>query len=45
MMRVEQLTATIGAELVGVSLADAIHDDGLFGEKARKSVTVSSLAS
>ncbi|WER47800.1 TauD/TfdA family dioxygenase [Cupriavidus sp. WKF15] len=31
-MRVEQLTATIGAELTGVSLADAIHDDGLFGE-------------
>ncbi len=31
-MRVEQLTATIGAELVGLNLADAIHDDGLFGE-------------
>lgn len=29
-MRVEQLTCAIGAELVGVSLADAIHDDGLF---------------
>jgi len=32
MMRVEQLTASIGAELVGVNLADAIHDDGLFEE-------------
>ncbi|QEZ42990.1 TauD/TfdA dioxygenase family protein [Cupriavidus oxalaticus] len=29
-MRVEQLTSAIGAELIGVSLADAIHDDGLF---------------
>ncbi|WP_432262662.1 TauD/TfdA dioxygenase family protein [Cupriavidus sp. TMH.W2] len=29
-MRVEQLTCAIGAELIGVSLADAIHDDGLF---------------
>ncbi|MES2115921.1 MAG: TauD/TfdA family dioxygenase [Pseudomonadota bacterium] len=31
-MRVEQLTCAIGAELVGVKLADAIHDDGLFAE-------------
>ncbi|GLC92869.1 taurine dioxygenase [Cupriavidus sp. TA19] len=31
-MRVEQLTASIGAELVGVKLSDAIHDDGLFNE-------------
>ncbi|MCY1277794.1 Alpha-ketoglutarate-dependent taurine dioxygenase [compost metagenome] len=31
-MKVEQLTCTIGAELVGVKLADAIHDDGLFAE-------------
>lgn len=31
-MRVEQLTCSIGAELVGVDLADAIHDDGLFAE-------------
>jgi taurine dioxygenase len=31
-MRVEQLTCNIGAELVGVNLADAIHDDGLFHE-------------
>jgi taurine dioxygenase len=31
-MRVEPLTCAIGAELVGVNLADAIHDDGLFGE-------------
>jgi taurine dioxygenase len=31
-MRVEQLTYSIGAELVGVNLADAIHDDGLFAE-------------
>jgi taurine dioxygenase len=29
-MRVEQLTCAIGAELIGVSLADAIHDDDLF---------------
>jgi alpha-ketoglutarate-dependent taurine dioxygenase len=29
-MRVEQLTCAIGAELVGVNLADAVHDDGLF---------------
>lgn len=31
-MRVEQLTCAIGAELVNVNLADAIHDDGLFAE-------------
>jgi taurine dioxygenase len=31
-MRVEPITCAIGAELVGVSLADAIHDDGLFAE-------------
>ncbi len=31
-MRVEQLTCAIGAELTGVNLADAIHDDGLFAE-------------
>ncbi|CAG4893134.1 TauD/TfdA dioxygenase family protein [Paraburkholderia gardini] len=31
-MRVEQLTNALGAELVGVKLADAIHDDGLFAE-------------
>ncbi len=31
-MRVEQLTCAIGAELVGVSLADAARDDGLFSE-------------
>jgi len=29
-MQVEQLTCSIGAELVGVSLVDAIHDDGVF---------------
>ena len=29
-MRVEQLTCAIGAELVGVSLAEAAHDGGLF---------------
>ncbi|WP_457096810.1 TauD/TfdA dioxygenase family protein [Lysobacter sp. P5_B9] len=29
-MRVESLTCAIGAELSGVDLADAIHDDGLF---------------
>ncbi|RKE39606.1 taurine dioxygenase [Paraburkholderia sp. BL23I1N1] len=31
-MRVEQLTNAIGAEVVDVKLADAIHDDGLFAE-------------
>ena len=31
-MRVEQLTCAIGAELSGVNLADASHDDGLFAE-------------
>jgi taurine dioxygenase len=31
-MQVEQLTCSIGAELVGVNLADAVHDDGLFAE-------------
>ncbi len=31
-MLVEQLTNAIGAELVGIKLADAIHDDGLFAE-------------
>ncbi|QSX76013.1 TauD/TfdA family dioxygenase [Lysobacter arenosi] len=31
-MRAEQLTCAIGAELVGVDLADAIHDDGVFEE-------------
>ena len=29
-MRVESLTCAIGAELSGINLADAIHDDGLF---------------
>ncbi|MFM0440780.1 TauD/TfdA family dioxygenase [Paraburkholderia strydomiana] len=31
-MHVEPLTCAIGAELVGVNLADAIHDNGLFSE-------------
>jgi taurine dioxygenase len=31
-MQVEQLTCSIGAELMGVNLADAVHDDGLFAE-------------
>jgi len=31
-MRVEPLTCHIGAELVGVNLGDAVHDDGLFTE-------------
>jgi len=31
-MQVEQLTCAIGAELLKVNLADAIHDDGLFAE-------------
>ena len=31
-MRIEQLTCSIGAEVSGVSLADAAHDDVLFAE-------------
>jgi len=31
-MKIEQLTCAIGAELTGVSLADAARDDGLFEE-------------
>jgi len=31
-MRIEQLTCNIGAELLNVSLADAVHDEGLFSE-------------
>ncbi len=31
-MKTEQLTCAIGAEVTGVNLADAVHDDGLFGE-------------
>lgn len=31
-MRIEQLTHALGAELTGVNLADAVHDDGLFAE-------------
>ena len=31
-MRIEKLTTHIGAELSGVSLADAVRDDGLFAE-------------
>jgi taurine dioxygenase len=31
-MRIEQLTCAIGAELTGVSLADAARDSGLFAE-------------
>jgi taurine dioxygenase len=31
-VRVEPLTCSIGAELVGVNLAHAMHDDGLFAE-------------
>ncbi|UNK49702.1 TauD/TfdA family dioxygenase [Lysobacter sp. S4-A87] len=34
-MRAELLTCAIGAELVGVDLADAVHDDGLFQELRR----------
>jgi taurine dioxygenase len=34
-MHVELLTCAIGAELSGVKLADAIHDDGLFQELRR----------
>ena len=34
-MRVEPLTCAIGAELSGVDLADAIHDNGLFQELRR----------
>jgi taurine dioxygenase len=31
-MRIEQLTCNIGAELIGVNLAEAVHDDGLFAQ-------------
>ena len=31
-MQIEQLTCHIGAELSGISLIDAIHDDDLFSE-------------
>ncbi|MBV8379368.1 MAG: TauD/TfdA family dioxygenase [Paucibacter sp.] len=31
-MRIEPLTCALGAELIGVKLQDAIHDDDLFGE-------------
>jgi alpha-ketoglutarate-dependent taurine dioxygenase len=31
-MRIEQVTCSIGAELIGVSLADAARDDALFAE-------------
>jgi taurine dioxygenase len=31
-MRIEQLTCALGAELTGINLADAVHDDGLFAE-------------
>ncbi|MGB7191928.1 MAG: TauD/TfdA family dioxygenase [Collimonas pratensis] len=31
-MRIEQLTCSIGAEMVGVNLADAAHDEALFAE-------------
>src|SRR6476646_11722919 len=31
-MRVEPLTCAIGAELQGLDLADAVHDDALFAE-------------
>ncbi|OTG65387.1 TauD/TfdA dioxygenase family protein [Acinetobacter silvestris] len=31
-MQIEQLTCHIGAELSGINLADAIHDDDLFSE-------------
>ena len=31
-MKVEQLTCSIGAELIGVNLADAVQDDSLFAE-------------
>lgn len=31
-MKIEQLTCALGAELLDVNLADAVHDDGLFKE-------------
>ncbi|MGH8380764.1 TauD/TfdA dioxygenase family protein [Pseudomonas sp.] len=31
-MHIEQLTCAIGAEVSGVNLADAVHDDGLFDQ-------------
>jgi hypothetical protein len=33
-IRVEPLTPTIGAELHGIDLADAVHDDALFPRSA-----------
>ena len=34
-MRIEKLTAHIGAELVGVDLTEAVSNDDLFGEIRR----------
>ncbi|MEF9949504.1 MAG: TauD/TfdA family dioxygenase, partial [Comamonas sp.] len=31
-MRINPLTCALGAELLGVQLADAVHDDELFSE-------------
>jgi taurine dioxygenase len=31
-MRIEKLTSHVGAELVGIDLAEAVRNDGLFGE-------------
>jgi taurine dioxygenase len=31
-MRIERVSCALGAELIGVNLADAIHDEGLFAE-------------
>jgi taurine dioxygenase len=39
-MKVEQLTCNIGAELIGVNLADAIHDEGLFAEIRAQLLTI-----
>ena len=33
MMRIEQLTCHIGAELLDVSLRDAAHDEALFSDR------------
>jgi taurine dioxygenase len=38
-MQVEQLTCALGAELTGVKLGDAVHDDGLFAEIRKQLLT------
>jgi taurine dioxygenase len=38
-MQVEQLTCALGAELTGIKLGDAVHDDGLFAEIRKQLLT------